>query len=157
MEIKRKRITIAAVIGGIIVMAILILGTLWMGQSAKRDSETAVRSVSMMYLDELAGRREQVVAANLNEKVSEIRTALKLITAEDLRDAEHLQAYQMRVKELFNLERFAFVVIHTHNGFARVFVHTDFHKRRTAQGISSQRLEQSVIVLFTILAHRKIL
>ena len=109
MEIKRKRITIAAVIGGIIVMAILILGTLWMGQSAKRDSETAVRSVSMMYLDELAGRREQVVAANLNEKVSEIRTALKLITAEDLRDAEHLQAYQMRVKELFNLERFAFV------------------------------------------------
>ncbi len=109
MEIKRKRITIAAVIGGIIVMAILILGTLWMGQSAKRDSETAVRSVSMMYLDELAGRREQVVAANLNEKVSEIQTALKLITAEDLRDAEHLQAYQMRVKELFNLERFAFV------------------------------------------------
>ena len=109
MEIKRKRITIAAVIGGIIVMAILILGTLWMGQSAKRDSETAVRSVSMMYLDELAGRREQVVAANLNEKVSEIRTALKLITAEDLRDAEHLQAYQMRVKELFSLERFAFV------------------------------------------------
>ena len=32
-----------------------------------------------------------------------------LMTAEDLSDAEHLQAYQTRIKQLFHMEKFAFV------------------------------------------------
>ena len=59
----------AALIGGVIVAVILVFGTMWMGRIAKKDTEDAVRSVSLLYLDELAGRREQVVASNLKNSI----------------------------------------------------------------------------------------
>ena len=98
-----------AVIGGLFVALILIFGTLWVGQSARVDTERAVRSVSLLYLDELAGRREQVVASNLSDNIEKIRVAVELMTGEDLSDVEHLQAYQARMKRLYHLEKFAFV------------------------------------------------
>ena len=109
MKGKRRGITLAAIAGGIILSAILVLGTMWMGRSAGKDTEGAVHSVSQLYLDELAGRREQVVAANMAGKIDVIMTALDLMTAEDLSDNEHLQAYQARMKKLYVLDKFAFI------------------------------------------------
>ena len=106
---KQKGITLASAIGSVILVFILVFGTMWMGSNARNDTESAVRSVSLLYLDELAGRREQVVSANMQEKINVIHTALDLMTGEDLSDGAHLQAYQARIKQLFNLERFAFV------------------------------------------------
>ncbi len=108
-EHKRNGMATIAIVGGIIVALILILGTVWMGKSAKEGTETAVHSVSMLYLDELAGRRTQVVENNLRDKTEVIRVAVSLMTEEDLQNAEHLQAYQARMKKLFRLEKFAFV------------------------------------------------
>jgi signal transduction histidine kinase/DNA-binding response OmpR family regulator len=98
-----------ATIGILLVAAILILGTLWVGQAARRDTEKAVHSVSLLYLDELAGRREQVVASNLKNKVDQINVAIELMTDSDLSDDAHLRAYQARMKKLYTLEKFAFV------------------------------------------------
>ena len=109
MKSRQSGITLAAVIGGIILILVLVFGTIWMGNSAGKDTESAVRSVSQLYLTELAGRREQVVAGNLQDKIGVIKTALDLMTEEDRSDSEHLQAYQARIKTLFRLERFAFV------------------------------------------------
>ena len=109
MNREANRIVPAAIIGGIVVIAILVLGTIWMGRSASRDTEEAVRSVSLLYLDELAGRREQVVEDNLNDNIEIMNIAVGLLTEEDLSDAEHLQQFQMQMRQLFNLERFAFV------------------------------------------------
>ena len=109
MTDRQKGITLASAIGGIILVFILVFGTMWMGSNARNDTESAVRSVSLLYLDELAGRREQVVSANMQEKINVINTALEMITEDDLSDDAHLQAYQARIKQLFNLERFAFV------------------------------------------------
>ena len=106
---KQKGITLAAFLGSIVLVFILVFGTIWTGNNARNDTESAVRSVSLLYLDELAGRREQVVTANMQEKINVIKTALDMLTEEDLSDSEHLQAYQVRIKRLFNLERFAFV------------------------------------------------
>lgn len=98
-----------AVVGGLIVILVLVLGIIWSGQTAKRDTEAAVHSVSLLYLDELAGRREQVVAKNLKDRISDMQTALELMTEEDLMDEAHRQAYQKKMKALFGLEKFAFV------------------------------------------------
>ena len=50
-----------ATIGVVAVMVILLLGTLWTGRSARKDTEEAVRAVSLLYyLDELAQGREGV-------------------------------------------------------------------------------------------------
>ena len=109
MDTKRKGITTAAIVGSAILILILVLGTVWMGRSAKSDTEKAVRSVSLFYLNELAGRREQVVEANIEKRKQDMNTAIDLLSAEDLSDQAHLQDYQLRIKNLFNLERFAFI------------------------------------------------
>lgn len=109
MNSRRKGTTLAAIVGSIAPVVILVLGTMWMGRSARNDTESAGRSVSQLYLDELAGRREQVVAANMQEKADVMETALDLMTEEDLSDNTHLQAYQVKIKSLFHLERFAFL------------------------------------------------
>ena len=109
MDSRKNRTTVIAVTGSIILILILVVGTIWTGHSARTDTESAARSVSLLYLDELAGRREQVVADNMQEKIKVIQTALELMTEDDLSDLEHLQAYQARMKKLFVLEKFAFV------------------------------------------------
>ena len=100
---------VAVIVGAIVVAAIVVLGTMWMGTSAAKDTESAVHSVSLLYLDELAGRREQVVASNLANKIRDLDVAIELMEDDDLSDVEHLQAYQARMKKLYNLEKFAFV------------------------------------------------
>ena len=109
MTNKRGSLATIAVIGAILIALILVLGTIWMGKSAKEGTETAVHSVSLLYLDELAGRRAQVVENNLQYNIDVIRVAVSLMTEEDLNDVEHLQAYQARMKQLFHLDKFAFV------------------------------------------------
>ena len=110
MESKKNNIVKWVVlVGGIIIAAIVVLGTIWTGQSARKDTEAAVRSVSLLYLNELAGRREQVVASNLQSSISNMRIAIGMMTPEDLQDREHLQAFQAKMKKLYSLDKFAFV------------------------------------------------
>ncbi len=121
MDNKRKNKTsVIAIIGIVAIMLVLLLGTIWIGKSAREDSEEAARAVSLLYLVELAGRREQVVADNLQGRIDDMQAALELMSEEDLSDAEHLKAYQAEMKSLFKLERFAFVdtegVIYTSKG-----------------------------------------
>jgi hypothetical protein len=97
------------VIGAVFITLTLVIGTIWTGQRARQDTEKAVNSVSLLYLDELAGRREQVVSSALQQNIDDLRTALELMTDEDFSDAEHMQAYQSKMKKLYTLEKFAFV------------------------------------------------
>ena len=109
MKIRRNHTLAAVVIGSVVVVLIMLFGSIWMAQNANRDSENAARSVSLMYLDELAGRREDVIVNNLQNKIEVIRVAVDLMTEEDLTDSDHLRAYQAHIKSLFRLEKFAFV------------------------------------------------
>jgi len=99
----------AAAAGAVLVAFVLLVSTWLMGQSAQQATDDAVRSVSMFYLDELTGRREQVVESNLQTNVRNLQTAVSLLEDEDLSDAEHLQAFQSEMKKLYSLEKFAFV------------------------------------------------
>ena len=106
---QKNGIMRAAVIGSVIVAIILVLGTLWTGKNASNDTETAVRTVSLLYLDELAGRREQVVSSTLSAYISDMDIAIGLLDKEDLSSLERLQAYQSQMKQLYGLEKFAFI------------------------------------------------
>ena len=110
MSRTRNKSTITiAVIGSIVFVLVLTVGTILSGYMATNDTEKAVETVSLLYLDELAGRRERVVSANLTKKIEDLNVALELMEESDLSDIEHLQAYQAKMKRIYKLDKFAFV------------------------------------------------
>ena len=109
MKAEQKKTLSIAVAGIVLVIAILVFGTIWTGHRAQKDTAEVAHSVSQMYLDELAGRREQVVEDNLQKNIDTIDITLGMINGEDLSDLEHMRSYQRNIKKLFSLERFAFV------------------------------------------------
>ena len=106
---QRTNVLLTMISGGVIIAATLVLTTLLMGQSAQRAAREAVRMVSNFYLQELAGRREQVVSSNLNDNISNMRAAIEQLDEDDLSSPARLRAWQARIKKLYNLEKFAFV------------------------------------------------
>ena len=108
-NVGKSRTKAIAIVGGAILAIILVVGTIGMGVIARRDTDRAARTVSRMYLDELAGRREQVVENNLHSKIDVIRIAVDQLREENLSDKSHLEDYQRRMKQLYSLDKFAFV------------------------------------------------
>ncbi len=99
MESKRKNRTVLVTVLGSTALAVILIGGIFlMAGSAHRDATDAAHSVSLLYLDELAGRREQVVEDKLNSNIQVIRVALEMLDDEDLSDLDHLRNYQRRVK-----------------------------------------------------------
>ena len=96
-------------IAGLIALLFIVIGSVYLSKKASDDTDEAVRKVSHLYLDELSGRREQVVENNLKSKFDDMQVALSLMSDEDKSDMEHLQAYQARMKQHYKLEKFAFV------------------------------------------------
>ncbi len=101
---NRKGFMKEAVIGCVIVAAILLFGTIITGRNASEDTESAVHAVSLMYLDELVERRAQVVSSTLSAYISNMDAAIGLLTSNDLSSVTNLQAYQARMKQLYGLE-----------------------------------------------------
>ncbi|MBQ9504052.1 MAG: hypothetical protein IJU93_03500, partial [Lachnospiraceae bacterium] len=99
----------AVIIGGVLFAAIMVFGTIWTGRTASRDSLEGVRKVSLLFMGEMTERREQVVSSTLDEYAKDIDVALGILTKNDLSSADNLQAYQVRMKQLYGLEKFAFV------------------------------------------------
>ena len=106
---KKNSIISTAITGGIIIAVIMSIGTFGLGRIASNDAKTAVRNVSLLYLSELAGRREQVVSSILDDYIHNLDVALGLITPDDLKSIDSLQAYQAKMKQLYGLEKFAFI------------------------------------------------
>ena len=134
---QRNNTTAFAMAAAILIAVFLLLGTLWMGSSAKRDNENAVRAVSLLYLDELAGRREQVIENNLRTRIRDLRTAVELMEEKDLSSEQNLQEYQSRMKRLYTLDKFAFVdtdgVIYTSQGRQHNIDEYDFDYRTLSE------------------------
>ena len=106
---RSNKTTIIVIAGTFLIALIMIIGNVWTAKNANSDTNEAVRTVSSLYLNELAGRREQVVENNLNNRIDDLRTAVELMDSDDLSSMEKLQAYQARMKRLYSLEKFAFV------------------------------------------------
>lgn len=106
---RQSNVILIAILGGIVVAAALIIGTIALGHRASNDTQSAVHNVSLLYLDELAQRRQQVVSTTINGYISDIGIALGLMEPDDLSSPENLRAYQTRIKQLYRFDRFAFV------------------------------------------------
>ena len=126
-------------IGNIIMAIALIVGVIFLGYSA-------VQNISSMFMEELAGRREQFVESKLEDYINSLEFAVDLLTTENLSSEKSFQSYQYRLKHVYGLERFAFVdsngLIYTSNGIRNDIDLYDFdYKNLSKPEISLKKAE----------------
>lgn len=137
---QRKKTVAYAVAGGVIIASILLLTTIWVLNSARTGTSEAVDKVSEFYLEELAGRRAQVVEEELNNNLAYIENALDVLDESDLKSQETLRSFLGKVKKLYGVDKFALV---DENGIV-------YTQHSTASGLSrypflSEELTEPVI------------
>ncbi len=138
---KQKKQTVAfAIWGGIIVAVILLLTTVWVSNSARTGTKRAVSRVSEFYLEELAGRRAQVVSEELKNNFTYMENAINILEDTDLESQETLRNFLVRVKKLHDVDKFALV---DENGIV-------YTEHSTTSGLSrysflSEELQEPVI------------
>ena len=151
MNEKQKKQTIGnAVAGGVIIAVILLVTTIWVSNGARNGTSQAVSRVSDFYLEELAGRRAQVVAEELRTNFSYMENAIAIMDESDLESQEALRRFFGRVKELCGINKFALV---DENGI----IYTE-HSTTTGTGrynVLSEELTVPIITTANLYGARK--
>ena len=147
---QRQQTVAFAIWGGLIIAIILLLTTVWVATSAQTSTNQAVARVSEFYLEELAGRRAQVVSEELNNNYAYMERALAVIESSDLESQESLRRFLGRVKRLYGVSKFALV---DENGIV-------YTQHSTASGLSrypflSQELTGPSISMSNLYGARK--
>ncbi|NBH70917.1 response regulator [Clostridiaceae bacterium] len=125
-EKQKKQEVALAILGGAVIAAILLVTTIWVLTSARAGTKQAVKRVSEFYLEELAGRRAQVVSEELKTKVTYMENALATLEPGDLKNQETLRRYLGKIKKLYGVDRFVLV---DENGIA-------YTQHSTSSGLS---------------------
>ena len=147
---QRRQTVAFAIWGGLIIAIILLLTTVWVATNAQTSTNQAVARVSEFYLEELAGRRAQVVSEELNNNYAYMERALAVIESSDLESQESLRRFLGRVKRLYGVSKFALV---DENGIV-------YTQHSTASGLSrypflSQELTGPSISMSNLYGARK--
>ncbi len=94
-------------IGAVIVVLIVGGATFWMSAGARNATDKAVERISDFYLEELAGRRRQVVSRFFDSETDQMRRAMAIMTPDDLASLDALRFFIGKVEALYGLELFA--------------------------------------------------
>ncbi len=103
----KRSLLITTLVGAVIVVLIVTGATIWMSAGARSATDRAVEKVSDFYLEELAGRRSQVVSRFLETITEEAERAVLLMKPENLRSRDALREYIGYVKALYGFDVFA--------------------------------------------------
>ena len=111
---KKKRITIrsfllTAVIGSILIMAMVIANSIRSSNQTLLKTEETVSAVSVFYLGTMADRRAQTVSNQINNEFSQMEKAIAFIRDEEIKSQEELRDTLGRIRSLLSLNRFALV------------------------------------------------
>ena len=125
-KMQRFNTTFSIIISGAVIAMFLIITTVWMGRETTQNTHKAVNSVSEFYLHELAGRREQVISANLNATFAQMKAALEIMDATNLANEASLRDYLWHVKVVCNWDVFA-IEDANHNIYRSALTEHDTH------------------------------
>lgn len=106
---QKKEVAAYNIMGAIIIAACLLFTTIWVSSSARTGTNQAVNKVSEFYLEELAGRREQVVSEELKNNFTYLENTLAILEDRDLESQETLQNFLGKVKKLHGMDELALV------------------------------------------------
>ncbi len=104
-----KSFVLTAVIGSLLVMAIVIGTTLWASKETAAETDEAVAAVSHFYLEAMADRRAKIITNHINNNLYYMEKALAVIAEEGIDSQEALRATIGKIKKLLSLRRFALV------------------------------------------------
>ncbi len=105
---NQKKETVAfAVFGGIIIAVILLITTVWVSNSARTGTNEAVNRVSKFYLEELAGRRAQVISEEIENNFTYINNSLALLKDTNPKSQTDLRKFLGMIKKLYGVDEFA--------------------------------------------------
>ncbi len=119
---QKKQTVLFALCGGLVVAVILLATSIWVAGSARISTRQAVNQVSEFYLEELAGRRAQVISEELKDNIDRMKKALGILEDYNLESQESLGTFLGKVKKLYGLDTFALIaedgIVYTQNGTA---------------------------------------
>ncbi|MCI8950554.1 MAG: response regulator [Lachnospiraceae bacterium] len=148
---KQTEQTITSAIGGgIIIALILLITTVWVSNSARTSTSMAVNRVSEFYLEELAGRRAQVVTEELKNNIAYMENALKVMEDSDLESQDTLRKFLGKAKKLYGVEKFALV---DENGI--VFTEHSTVSGLSRYGFLAEELKEPVIHTLNLYGAKK--
>ncbi len=116
--ITNRKIVMTAVIGIVLILAMVSANTLWTSKKANDATDEAVSAVSTFYLEAMADRRAKIITNQINEDFAEMEKAVDFIRDEDIDSQKDLQDTIGRLESLLSLKRFALVdennIVYTH-------------------------------------------
>ncbi len=98
-----------AIIGSVLVMAILAFSTIWASKKTASTMDEAVSAVSSFYLEAMANHRAGTIDNLINSNFEHMDKALAVIKDEDIRNQEELRNILGHIRSLLSLNRFALV------------------------------------------------
>ena len=111
---KKKRITnkvflLTAVIGSLLIIAMVTANSIYSSNQTILETEEAVAAVSRFYLDTMADRRAQAVSNLIDNEFSQMEKALAFIQDEEIESQEELRETIGKIENLLSLNQFALV------------------------------------------------
>ena len=116
-QITRKTFILTAVIGGVLLMAMVIFNTVVSTRQTTVATNNAVSEVSSFYLEAMADRRSKTITNLINSNFDHMEKAVAYINSEGIETEEELRATLGNIKSMLSLDRFALVdddkIVHT--------------------------------------------
>ena len=115
--ITKKNFILTAVVGSIMLMAMIILNAILSSKQTVSATNAAVSEVSSFYLEAMADRRSKTITNLINNNFDHMEKAVAYINSENIKSEEELRANLGNIKKLLSLDRFALVdddeIVHT--------------------------------------------
>ena len=108
-KITNRTVVLTAIIGSLLIMAMVTANSLWASRQADVATGEAVSAVSSFYLEEMADRRAQAISNMIDSSFDQMQKAVEFIDDEHVATQEELRAVIGRVKALLGLNRFGIV------------------------------------------------
>lgn len=108
-QITKKTFIITAVVGGILLMAAVIINTIVSSSQTAQATNEAVAEVSSFYLEAMADRRAKTIMNLINNNFDQMEKAVDFISEKEIGSEEELRDTIGSLKSLLSLDRFALV------------------------------------------------
>ena len=144
-QITSKTFITTAIVGGIVLMAMVIINSVVSAKQTAKATSEAVSEVSSFYLEAMADRRAKTITNLIEKNFSQMEKAVDYINSEGIRSEEELRTAIGDLKSLLSLDRFALVdkdkIVHTQyttytGGSRHAFLSDEITDRRNVSTVS---------------------